>query len=305
MNEPAAEGLGAFLRSRRARITPQDVGLPPSLGIRRVPGLRREEVALLAGVSAEYYERLERGRRKSASASVLDAIARVLQLNAAERDHLHALASPHSSKQPRTAPVRLRPGLRRVLDAVTDVPALLLGPRYDLLAVNDLGAAFYTGLDLLPAGERNIVRYLFTTDAARELYDDWAATARTVVAELRRYAGTHPHDPKLADLVGDLAVRDHDFRRWWADHDVFRREYGSKRYHHPLVGELELGYEAMTPVGDPELTFGTHTVEAHSPSAHALALLSSWSAPSRPDLSTGAGQPTAPDAAISDPGSPT
>ncbi|MGA5454487.1 helix-turn-helix transcriptional regulator [Streptomyces umbrinus] len=282
MNEPAADGLGAFLRTRRARISPQDAGLPPSMGIRRVPGLRREEVALLAGVSAEYYERLERGRRKTASASVLDAIARVLQLNAAERDHLHALASPPSSKQPRTAPVRLRPGLRRALDTVTDVPALVLGPRYDLIAINGLGAAFYTGLDLLPAGQRNILRYLFTVDAARELYDDWAGTARTVVAELRRYAGTHPHDPKLADLVGDLAVRDHDFRRWWADHDVYRREYGSKRYHHPLVGDLELGYEAMTPVGEPDLTFGTHTVEAHSPSAEALALLASWSATSKP-----------------------
>jgi transcriptional regulator with XRE-family HTH domain len=305
MNEPAADGLGAFLRSRRARITPEDVGLPPSMGIRRVPGLRREEVALLAGVSAEYYERLERGRRKTASASVLDAVARVLQLNAVERDHLHALAGSPGPRQTRTASARLRPGLRRALDSVTDVPALVLGPRYDLIAINDLGAAFYAGLDLLPAGQRNIVRYLFTVDAARELYDDWAGTARTVVAELRRYAGTHPHDPELADLVGDLSVRDQDFRRWWALQDVYRRDYGSKRYHHPLVGELELGYEAMTPVGDPELVFGAHTVEAHSPSAQALALLASWSAPSRPDRPTGSRQPTAADPATSDTGTTT
>ncbi|MDH6455327.1 MULTISPECIES: helix-turn-helix transcriptional regulator [unclassified Streptomyces] len=302
MNEPAADGLGAFLRTRRARISPQDVGLPPSVGIRRVPGLRREEVALLAGVSAEYYERLERGRRKSASVSVLDAIARVLQLDAAERDHLHALASPQGSRRPRTASVRLRPGLRRALDSVTDVPALVLGPRHDLIAINDLGGAFYAGLDLLPPEQRNMVRYLFTVDAARDLYDDWEATARSVVAELRRYAGTHPHDPKLTDLVGDLAVRDRDFRRWWADHDVYRRDYGSKRYHHPLVGDLELGYEAMTPVGDPDLTFGTHTVEAHSPSAGALALLSSWSASSRHDSSADSANTAAADAATIDPG---
>jgi hypothetical protein len=195
----------------------------------------------------------------------------------------------------------LRPGLRRALDAITDVPALVLGPRHDLIAINDLGVAFYVGLDLLPPGQRNMVRYLFTVDTARELYDDWAATARTLVAELRRYAGTHPHDPKLAELVGELAVRDQDFRRWWADHDVYLRDYGSKRYHHPIVGDLELGYEAMTPVGEPDLTFGTHTVEAHSPSAEALALLSSWSAPSSPGSTGSTAQPIAAESATTDP----
>ncbi len=275
MADPSANDLREFLRTRRARIAPQDAGLPPSLGVRRVPGLRREEVALLAGVSAEYYERLERGRTGNASASVLDAIARVLQLNSAERDYLFALANPTRSKPVNQPAPRLRPGLRRALDLMTDVPALILGPRHDVVAVNDLAAAFYVGLDRLPTGQRNIVRYLFTVDAARELYDDWAATARNVVAELRAYAGTHPHDPRLADLVGDLAVRDADFRRWWAEHDVSLRDHGSKRYHHPVVGELELGYEAMTPVGEPGLVFGTHTVESHSPSAQALAMLAS------------------------------
>jgi transcriptional regulator with XRE-family HTH domain len=278
MAEPAANDLREFLRIRRARITPQDAGLPTSMGIRRVPGLRREEVALLAGISAEYYERLERGRTKSPSASVLDSIARVLQLNSAERDHLYALASPSRSRRVNPPVPRLRPGLRRALDLVTDVPALVLGPRQDLIAINDLGAAFYAGLYLLPRGQQNMVRYLFTVDAARDLYDDWAATARKVVAELRLYAGTHPHDPKLAELVGDLAVRDPDFRQWWAEHDVYLRDHGSKRYHHPVVGDLELGYEALTPIGEPDLVFGTHTVEPHSPSAEALTLLSSWSA---------------------------
>lgn len=277
MADPAANDLREFLLTRRARIAPQDAGLPASIGVRRVPGLRREEVALLAGVSAEYYERLERGRTKNPSASVLDAIARVLQLNAAERDHLFALAGPSRHKPVNPPAPRLRPGLQQALDLLTDVPALILGPRQDLIAINDLGAAFYVGLDLLPPGQWNMVRYLFTVDAARQLYDDWAATARRVVAELRSYAGTHPHDPKLAELVGDLAVRDPDFRHWWAEHDVYRREHGSKRYHHPLVGELELGYELLAPVGEPDLVLATHTVEPHSPSAQALALLSHWS----------------------------
>jgi len=280
MADPAANDLREFLRTRRARIAPQDAGLPTSMGVRRVPGLRREEVALLAGVSAEYYERLERGRTKNPSASVLDSIARVLRLNAAERDHLFALASPSHRKSVNRPAPRLRPGLQRALDLLADVPALILGPRHDLVAINDLGAAFYVGLDQLPTGQRNIVRYLFTVDDARELYDDWAATARKVVAELRLYAGTHPHDPKLAELVGDLAVRDPDFRHWWAEHDVYLREHGSKRYHHPVVGDLELGYEALTPVGEPDLVFGTHTVEPRSPSSEALALLAHWSATS-------------------------
>jgi len=277
MADPATNDLREFLRTRRARINPQEAGLPISMGIRRVPGLRREEVALLAGVSADYYERLERGRTKNASASVLDSIARVLNLNSAERDHLFALAHPVRPRRVSTPAPRLRPGLRRALDLVTDVPALVLGPRQDLLAINDLGAAFYPGLDLLPPGQQNMLRYLFTVDAARELYADWAATASTVVAELRRYAGVHSQDPKLADLVGDLAVRDPDFRHWWAEHDVYQREHGTKRYHHPVVGDLELGYEAFTPIGETGLVFGIHTVEPHSPSAEALTLLSNWS----------------------------
>ncbi|MEO3861717.1 helix-turn-helix transcriptional regulator [Acrocarpospora sp. B8E8] len=232
MTDPSADDLREFLRTRRARISPQDAGLPASMGVRRVPGLRREEVALLAGVSAEYYERLERGRSRNASASVLDSIARVLHLNSAERDYLLALANAPRSRSVNPPAPRLRPGLRRALDLMIDVPALVLGPRRDVIAINDLGTAFYVGLDSLPSAQRNMIRYLFTVDAARELYDDWAATARNVVAELRAYTGTNPHDPRLADLVGDLAVRDPDFRRWWADYDVYLRDHGSKRYHH-------------------------------------------------------------------------
>ncbi len=289
--------------TRRARVLPQHAGLPASMGVRRVPGLRREEVALLAGVSAEYYERLERGRTKNPSASVLDSIARVLQLNAAERDHLFALASPSQRKPVHRSSPRLRPGLQQALDLLTDVPALILGSRHDLIAINDLGAAFYVGFDGLPKGQRNMVRYLFTVEAARELYDDWAGTARKVVAELRLYAGTHHHDPKLAELVGDLAVRDPDFRQWWAEHDVYLREHGSKRYHHPIVGDLELGYEAMTPVGEPDLVFGTHTVEPKSPSAEALALLAHWSTTTSRERDGDSSASSIPD--IADPGSTT
>jgi transcriptional regulator with XRE-family HTH domain len=268
--------LREYLRSRRARITPADAGLPPLGGQRRVPGLRREEVALLAGVSADYYERLERGRAKNVSASVLDAVARVLRLDDTERAHLYALAHPGPARRASLPPQRVRPGLRRTLDAIDDVPALILGRRSDVLAANALARAFYTDFDALPAGERNIVRFLFTDDAARELYDDWAATARQVVASLRVYAGTHPNDPRLAALVGDLSVRDPDFRRWWADHDVYRREHGAKRYHHPIVGELDLGYEAFIPAGEPDIVLGIHSVEPDSPSENALRLLASW-----------------------------
>ncbi len=276
MTEHEPSDLREFLRTRRARITPAEAGLPAHTGQRRVPGLRREEVALLAGVSAEYYERLERGRAKNVSASVLDAVARVLRLDATERDHLHALAKPVTRRPAPLAPQRVRPGLRRALDAIDDVPALILGRRSDVLAANGLARAFYTDFDVLPPGERNMVRFLFTDEAVRDFYHDWAATARTVVAGLRAYAGTHPNDPQLAALVGDLAVRDVDFRRWWADHDVHVRDHGAKRYHHPVVGELELGYEALAPVGEPDIIVGIHTVEADSTSEHALRLLASW-----------------------------
>lgn len=277
MANPDAQDLRAFLRTRRAHVTPEQAGLPRSIGIRRVPGLRREEVALLAGISVEYYERLERGRAKSPSTSVLDAVARVLRLNPAERDHLDALSSALRGTRGGPPVPHLRAGLRRALDMVVEVPALILGPRHDLIAINDLATAFYVDLDNLPPNDRNMVRYLFTVDAARGLYDDWSATARAVVAELRAYSGRHPRDPELARLVGDLAVRDLDFRRWWAEHDVYVRDHGTKRYHHPVVGDLELGYEAFTPTGEDEMVFGTHTVEPGSASAEALCLLSSWS----------------------------
>ncbi|MDT7684789.1 MAG: hypothetical protein QOG57_5099 [Pseudonocardiales bacterium] len=272
--------LREFLRSRRARITPEEAGLPPQPGVRRVPGLRREEVARLAGMSMDYYVRLERGRNLNVSESVLDAVARALRLNDTERGHLFALARPTRSRtrQRRPGPQRVRPGLYRVLDTVTDIPAVVLGHRLDLLASNRLARAFYTDFEALPHRERNMARFVFLDDAARELYVDWPAAGRGIVATLHLYAGAHPHDPQLAELVGELSLRDADFRRWWADHDVYRRENGTKRYHHPLVGDLTLSYEAFNPTGDPDQTLGLHTAEAGSPSEHALRLLASWTA---------------------------
>ncbi|MYZ36408.1 MULTISPECIES: helix-turn-helix transcriptional regulator [unclassified Streptomyces] len=282
----ASEGGGnaelrEFLRSRRARITPEEAGLSPQGGVRRVPGLRREEVAQLAGVSVDYYVRLERGRTTSVSESVLDAVARALRLDDTERGHLFAVARRSRARRRPMAPQRVRPGLYRVLETVGDSPAMVLGRRMDVLATNRLARALFTDFDALPHRERNMVRYIFLDESARELYTDWESSARGSVASLHLYAGRHPEDPLLAELIGELSLRDEDFRRWWADHDVLLRTHGSKRYHHPVVGDLDLEYEALTPAGDPEQTLGLHTAEPGSPSEQALRLLASWTAPER------------------------
>ncbi|GII59452.1 transcriptional regulator [Planotetraspora thailandica] len=277
-SSPGNTELRDFLRSRRARVSPEEAGLTPQPGTRRVPGLRREEVAQLAGVSVDYYVRLERGRHVNVSESVLDALARALRLNDTEREHLFAVARP-ARRQPRPlSPQRVRPGLYRVLDTMIDIPVVVIGRRLDVLAANPLAKALYTDFDALPHRERNMARYMFLDEAARELHVDWEAAARGTVGSLHLYAGRHPDDPRLAELIGELSLRDKDFRRWWAEHDVHRRTHGSKRYHHPLVGELTLAYEALTPTGDPDQMLGLYTAEPGSPSEHALRLLASWTA---------------------------
>ncbi|HEX4359481.1 MAG TPA: helix-turn-helix transcriptional regulator [Pseudonocardia sp.] len=287
MSEPASAAGGntelrEFLRSRRARITPEQAGLPYEPGARRVPGLRREEVARLAGVSVDYYVRLERGRNLNVSESVLDALARALQLNETERGHLFTVARPRRGRPRPLAPQRVRPGLRHLLTTLTEVPALVLGRRLDVLASNHLARALYTDFETLPSGDRNMARFVFLNEGARELYVDWPGAARGIVATLHLYAGGHPNDPQLAELIGELSLRDHDFRRWWADHDVFIRSHGRKHYRHPVVGELTLAYEAFTPTDDPDQTLGLSTAEPGSPSEQALRLLASWtSAPAR------------------------
>jgi transcriptional regulator with XRE-family HTH domain len=270
--------LREFLRSRRARITPVEAGLPPEPGTRRVPGLRREEVARLAGVSVDYYVRLERGRTANVSEAVLDSVARALRLDDTERSHLFALARPSRTRRRPLPPQRVRPGLYRLLDSLTDLPALILGRRLDVLAINPLGRALYTDFEALPHRERNMARFIFLDDAARELYRDWESAARDTVAALHLYAGRQPEDPRLAELVGDLSVRDADFRCWWAEHDVLLHSHGSKRIHHPVVGDMTLEYESLNPTGDPDQLLGVDTAEPHSPSAEALRLLADWTA---------------------------
>jgi hypothetical protein len=263
-------GLSDFLRSRRARVTPQEVGLGTKAG-RRVPGLRREEVALLAGVSADYYTRLERGRPIKASDSVLDAVARALRLDDAERAHLFALSTPHpEARRGLMSPQRVRSSLYQLLDSNQDTPALILGRRLDVLATNKLARAVYTDFEAVPRPERNFVRYFFLNESARDLYVDWGSKARGIVASLRLYAGRHPHDPLLADLIHDLSVRDEDFRRWWADHDVVQCTHDTVHYRHPLVGDFTMTYELLYFPDDPEQFLILKTVEPGSDSAHAL-----------------------------------
>jgi hypothetical protein len=234
--------------------------------------------------------RLERGRNINVSEAVLDAVGRALRLNDTERSHLFAVARPTRKPSRPMPPQRVRPGLYRVLETMGDTPALVLGRRTDVLAANRMARALYTDFDALPHRERNMARFIFLDEAARELYVDWEASARGTVAALHLYAGRHPHDPRLAELIGELSLRDTDFRRWWADHDVLRRTHGTKHFHHPLVGDLTLGYEALTPTGDPDQTLGLYTAEPGSPSAHALRLLASWTsepaAAPRPDAAS-------------------
>ncbi|MEW1635468.1 helix-turn-helix transcriptional regulator [Streptomyces sp. NPDC093801] len=277
--------LRDFLRSRRARIRPDEAGLPPHAGRRRVPGLRREEVARLAGVSVDYYVRLERGRTPNASAAVLDAVARALCLDQAERAHLFDLAKPGpgAGRRRPAPPQRVRPGLLRVLDTLVGTPAMILGHRLDVLAANPLAQALYTDFDALPHRDRNLARFIFLDPTARDLLADWETAARGTVAALRLYAGRHPHDPRLNELVGELSVQDEDFRQWWADHDVLQYTHGTKLYRHPLVGELALAYESLTLPDDPDQALYLYTAEPDSRSAHALHLLAGWSAPTPSD----------------------
>jgi hypothetical protein len=269
--------LREFLRTRRARVTPADVGLPAFAGTRRVPGLRREEVAQLAGVSVDYYVRLERGRGQNVSESVLDAVARALQLNETERNHLFTIARPSRARQRALPPQRVAPGLLRLLNTLGDTPAMVIGRRLDVLATNSMARALYN-FDAQPPDESNMARYVFLNEGVRSLYVDWEWAARSVVASLHLYAGRNPNDPELAALVGELSVRDEDFSRWWADHNVFRHNHGTKNYHHPLVGDLTLEYQALTPADDPEQSLGVSTAEPGSPSEEALRLLASWTA---------------------------
>jgi transcriptional regulator with XRE-family HTH domain len=270
-----------FLASRRARITPQQAGLPTYGPNRRVPGLRREEVALLAGVSVDYYTQMERGNLGGVSDSVLHALAGALQLDEAERAHLFDLArTATTSARPRrpSGPQRVRPSIQRLLDAITGVPAYVRTGRLDILGANRLGHALYAPV---LAGQQlpvNLARFLFLDPRAGDFYVDWDKTANDAVAILRGEAGRNPYDRRLSDLIGELSTRSEAFRTRWAAHDVRLHRSGGKRLHHPVAGDLELTYEALELPADPGLTMITYTAEPGSASHDALDFLASWAA---------------------------
>jgi transcriptional regulator with XRE-family HTH domain len=270
-----------FLSSRRAKITPEQAGLPAYGGNRRVSGLRREEVALVAGISVDYYNRLERGNLQGASEAVLGSIARALQFDEAETSHLFDLAvaanaSPTKRRRPSARTVR--PSIQRLLDAMTDAPAWVRNARHDFLAGNRLGYALYS--DLFTDGHRpaNTARFMFLNERSRVFFPDWERSADDIVAMLRSEAGVNPYDRDLSDLIGELSTRSEAFRTKWAAHNVRFHRTGIKRLHHPEVGELELSYEAMELSSDPGLTFLAYTAEPNTPSADGLRLLATWAA---------------------------
>lgn len=277
--QPASANLGEFLAARRARVRPDDVGLP-QFGRRRVPGLRREELAQLAGVSVDYYVRLEQGRATHPSAEVLDALARALQLTELERRHLHDLAggrTPHRAA-PQSRPERMRPQVQWLLDSLVAVPALVVGRRLDVLGWNRMASMLLGGLERLTDRERNLARHTFLSAEARDVYVEWERVAHDTVGVLRRSAALHPDDDELAALVGELSVKSAEFAQWWASADVHEKTHGSKRYAHPIVGELTLRYETLALPGDGALQMLTYTAQPGTPSATALKLLAQLAA---------------------------
>ncbi|SHI02154.1 helix-turn-helix domain-containing protein [Streptomyces sp. 3214.6] len=270
--------LSEFLRTRRARLKPDDVGLPDFGRHRRVPGLRREELAQLAGVSVAYYTRLEQGNGRNVSAEVLDSIARALRLTDAEHAHLTHLAKPKHKKKQTARPQQARVSLRQLLTTMDSVPAYIVGRRSEILAWNRMAAAVFGDWAELPAAERNWARLVFLHPAYRDLFVDWEQKAIDIVCALRMDAGCYPDDPRLSALVGELSVKSEDFRRLWATHDVKEKSHGVKRMRHPLVGELSLNFEGFRLLDDGEQTMVTYHAEPDSASAEGLRLLASWGA---------------------------
>ncbi|MGN8131811.1 helix-turn-helix transcriptional regulator [Paenarthrobacter sp. 22069] len=274
-----------FLSSRRGRITPEQAGIEPYGGRRRVPGLRREEVARLAGVSVDYYTRLERGNLSGVSDSVLDAIAGALELDRAEHDHLYDLArAANTSGRKRAsgaaapAPAGVRPELQYLLDAITEAPAFIGNNRMDIVAANTLGYALYSDLYRNPSRPANHSRFIFLDPRAHNFYTDWDRAANTNVAILRREAGRNPHDKGIAELIGELSMRSDEFRTLWAAHNVRRHYAGTKFFQHPVVGLLELNYQVLGLEEDPGHTLTVYPATPGSPSEQGLKLLASWAA---------------------------
>ncbi|MFF0510067.1 helix-turn-helix domain-containing protein [Streptomyces sp. NPDC004250] len=269
--------LGAFLKARRTELSPAQVGLPESASRRRVEGLRREEVALLASISPDYYTRLEQGRRQ-ASEPVLDTLARVLRLDDGERAYLFELSGRGAARPRRRTGQQVQPQLRRLLDDLPTTPAVVLGLRTDILAWNPMAAALFTDFARIPEDRRNFVRLVFRDPVVRGLYPDWQWVARTSLAQLRMDAVRDPKDPRLAELVGELSLQDPDFRRWWGTHRVATQGTGTKVLQHPVVGRLTLDWSFLTPTTDPDQQLITLTAEPGSPSDERLRILASWAA---------------------------
>ncbi|WP_329264894.1 helix-turn-helix transcriptional regulator [Streptomyces pseudovenezuelae] len=269
--------LGEFLKVCRAQLVPRTVGLPESGAPRRVPGLRREEVARLVGISTHAYTRLEQGRAPVPT-TVIATLARVLHLDDAQRDRLFELAAA-GAREPRRRPVqKVHAQLRRILDELSTTPALVIGRHLDILAWNPLAAALLTDFDKVPAKRRNYARLMFTDPAFRELCLDWRTNARTCVTQLRLEAARHPGDPGLAALVGELSVADADFRKWWAGRQMTGLRMGTKRVRHPIVGDLTLDWDSLTCTADPTQKLLIATAAPGAPSHDGLLFLASWTA---------------------------
>ncbi|MET9487478.1 helix-turn-helix transcriptional regulator [Nocardia sp. NPDC006630] len=271
-----------FLTSRRARITPEQAGLPAYGGNRRVQGLRREEVALLAGVSIDYYVRMERGNLSGASDSVLDNLCRALQLDDAERAHLFDLArasTPVPTRQRRTTPAAgITDTIQQILDAITDAPAWVRNARHDLLAANSLARALYAPLLADPRRPANNARFVYLDPASQDFFVDWERAADDIAAMLRSEAGRRPDDKQLIELIGELSTRSEQFRTRWAAHNVRFHRTGHKKLHHPVVGRLDLNFEAMEFPAHPGLTLLVYTAAANTPSSDGLKMLATWAA---------------------------
>jgi transcriptional regulator with XRE-family HTH domain len=271
--------LGAFLRARRSELSPSDVDLPEGGTQRRVAGLRREEVAQLAAISTDYYTRLEQGRIHP-SPPVLASLARVLRLNDDQRTYMHELAGTNTAatRLRRRAPQKVKPYLQRVLDHITDAPAIVMTPTHDILAWNQLAAALMVDFSEVPERERNFMRLLFTDPRMRSLYPDWEGLARAVVSYIRMEAARKPDDPRLAELVGDLSIKDEQFRQWWAGTHVAVKRRGTRTYNHPVVGEITLDWDALTSDAEPDQQLIVYTPAPGSRSEQALRELAAWAA---------------------------
>jgi transcriptional regulator with XRE-family HTH domain len=270
-----------FLVSRRAKITPEQAGLTAFGRNRRVPGLRREEVAMIAGVSVDYYTRLEKGNLVGVSEGVLDAVARALQLDDVERAHLFDLshiANTPAQRPPRrpSPPQQVRPGVQRLLEAMTEVAAFARNGRLDVLAANHLGYALYAPVFTKNGRPVNLARYVFLDARARGFYADWESIAAAAVGSLRAEAGRNPYDPALSSLIGDLSLRSEEFRTRWAAHDVTEYRTGVQPFHHPLVGDLTLDYNVLELPAEPGQVIVAYTAQPDSPAHDALTLLATW-----------------------------